>query len=136
MERSFGTGLDNVKVHENEDLARDIGARAVTVGNDIYFDAGSYQPHSGSGKQVIAHELTHVIQQRAGRVSAMDHANRPGLSVNTDQALENEADRGGRHAAWRLPVNLKGSGRPVTRPVNVTAQADSAQPPLRFSPAE
>lgn len=132
MEQTFGAGFDNVMIHENEDMSEELQSQAFTVGNDIYFQAGRYQPYSGSGRQVLAHELTHVMQQRSGRVRA-PRGN--GVPVNTDRALEAEAERDGRHAAWRLPVHVKGSGKAVRKPVDMAAQAHR-QPPLRSSPAE
>lgn len=136
MERTFNARFSNVRVHEGEQIAGDLGARAVTIGNSIHFAAGGYQPHSGSGREVIAHELTHVVQQRAAKVRVPEG---DGLPVNTDMRLENEAKTVGRHAAWRLPVKVRGARDVVRRPVDMTVQAENgrqAQPPLRSSPAE
>ncbi len=133
MEGSFGAGFGQVKVHQDEEMADELGSVAFTVGNDVHFGPGNYQPHSGSGRQVIAHELTHVLQQRSGRVDSPDG---DGLAVNTEPNLESEADRLGRHAAWRLPVRVKGLKSGTRKPVDVTAQADQAHSPLRSSPAE
>lgn len=58
--------FSGVKIHDNEHSAKmnaQINARAFTVGNDIYFNKGEYNPHSQSGKFLLAHELTHTIQQ-------------------------------------------------------------------------
>jgi len=64
MEPRFG-GIDfsNVQVHETPDLANSIQAQAFTHGQDIYFNSGKYNPGSSSGKELLAHELTHVVQQ-------------------------------------------------------------------------
>ncbi len=130
MEQSFSAGFDNVRIHENEELAEHLHSQAFTMGNDIFFKGGRYQPHSGSGRQVVAHELTHVMQQRAGRVRAPEG---DGMPVSTDDALEAEADRDGRHAAWRMPVKVKGARNVVRKPAQVTAQASKAQSPRRAS---
>ena len=69
MSRSFGVDLGNVKVHTDSaaaQMSRSINARAFTTGNDIYFNQGEYNPHSSQGKQVLAHELAHVVQQSTG----------------------------------------------------------------------
>lgn len=132
MEQTFSARFDNVKVHENAKMAEVLQSKAFTFGNDIYFQAGRYQPNSGSGRQILAHELTHVMQQRSGRVRAPEG---DGMPVNTDRALESEAERDGRHAAWRVPVKVKGSRNTVRRPVDMTAQAHG-HPPLRSSSAE
>jgi hypothetical protein len=55
-----------VRIHTGStaaESARAIGARAYTVGHDIVFGAGEYAPHTGTGRRLLAHELTHVVQQ-------------------------------------------------------------------------
>ncbi len=67
MSSRFGNDFSNVKVHTDNEavqLSRELNAKAFTVGNDVYFNEGQYQPYSDSGKQLLAHELTHVIQQQ------------------------------------------------------------------------
>jgi Domain of unknown function (DUF4157) len=66
MESRFNRSFDNVQVHTDSDSAasaRDISARAYTSGNHIVFGEGQYQPNSESGRHLLAHELTHVVQQ-------------------------------------------------------------------------
>ncbi|MGE5140536.1 MAG: DUF4157 domain-containing protein, partial [Rudaea sp.] len=70
MEERLGQDFGEVRVHrgiEAEDSAQAIAARAFTVGRDIVFAAGEYQPHTQSGRQLLAHELSHVIQQSGSR---------------------------------------------------------------------
>ncbi|MEZ8143366.1 hypothetical protein A1OK_18735 [Enterovibrio norvegicus FF-454] len=71
MEQRFGYDFSNVRVHNDAkaaDSASSLRARAYTLGNNIIFNRGQYQPHSVSGQKVLAHELTHVLQQsKAGR---------------------------------------------------------------------
>ena len=67
MESGFGTSFDSVRIHTDSASARSasrIGALAYTVGNHIYFGAGQYAPSSESGSKLLAHELTHVLQQQ------------------------------------------------------------------------
>lgn len=64
FDRDFGA----VRVHDGSAdalNARAIGAQAFAHGRDIYFDAGKYEPDSTAGKHLLAHELTHVVQQGA-----------------------------------------------------------------------
>ncbi|MCX5561516.1 DUF4157 domain-containing protein [Streptomyces sp. NBC_00038] len=64
----FGQDFSQVRVHTDEraaESARSLGALAYTVGQDIVFGANQYQPHDRAGRSVIAHELAHVVQQRA-----------------------------------------------------------------------
>ena len=66
LEPRLGRSFDQVRVHTDADAAgsaRAIGARAYTVGRDIVFAEGSYAPGSMAGRELIAHELTHVAQQ-------------------------------------------------------------------------
>ena len=66
MEGAFGADFSNVRIHANSDadnLNSSLGARAFTVGQDVYFGRGEYQPTSGAGQHLLAHELTHVVQQ-------------------------------------------------------------------------
>lgn len=66
MEARFGADFGGVRIHtgdEAAELARDVQAEAMTHGQDIYFGAGKYDPGSGAGQRLLAHELTHTIQQ-------------------------------------------------------------------------
>ena len=68
LESQFGQDLSAVRLHtdtEADALARDYRAEAFTVGNDIYFASGRYQPDTPGGLNLLAHELTHVVQQDA-----------------------------------------------------------------------
>lgn len=73
MESRIGLDFSRVRVHTDSragDAAEGIGARAFTVGHDIVFGAGEYAPHTESGLRLLAHELTHVVQQRAAVLRA------------------------------------------------------------------
>jgi len=68
METRFGHDFSQVRVHQGaaaDQSARDVGAQAYTVGRDIVFGAGQFAPASGAGRRLLAHELTHTIQQVA-----------------------------------------------------------------------
>ncbi|MEM9214348.1 MAG: DUF4157 domain-containing protein [Cyanobacteria bacterium P01_F01_bin.150] len=69
MEEAFGADFSRVRVHRDlkaQDLAQSLNARAFTTGPDIFFNQGAYNPNSKSGQELLAHELTHVIQQGGG----------------------------------------------------------------------
>ena len=69
MEPRFGQNFSAVRLHTTgaaPQLARSLNARAFTMGNHIVFGAGEYQPRTVEGKKLLAHELTHVIQQGGG----------------------------------------------------------------------
>lgn len=68
MEPRFAANFGNVRIHTNDkaaDLSRQLSARAFTVGNHIFFGGGQFQPDNRNGKELLAHELTHTIQQGA-----------------------------------------------------------------------
>jgi len=95
MESALGASFSDVRVHVGPEAAS-IGAIAFTWGSDIHFAPGQYNPHTPHGQFLLGHELTHVVQQRAGRVANPFGS---GVAVVQDQALEAEADRLGRAAA-------------------------------------
>jgi hypothetical protein len=69
LEPRFGQDFSDVRVHtgaESNDLNNELQARAFTTGSDIFFRDGEYNPNSDSGKELLAHELTHVVQQGGG----------------------------------------------------------------------
>lgn len=66
MEPRFGHDFSNVKIHAGSqaaNLSKSVNARAFTVGQDIFFNRGEFQPNSFGGMQLLAHELTHTLQQ-------------------------------------------------------------------------
>ncbi|MBE9008710.1 DUF4157 domain-containing protein [Pseudanabaenaceae cyanobacterium LEGE 13415] len=69
MEQSFGADFSGVRIHtgtQADQLNRSIQAKAFTTGQDVFFRRGEYNPGSRAGQELIAHELTHVIQQVGG----------------------------------------------------------------------
>lgn len=75
MEGRFGQNFGDVRVHNDgsaHESAKSVNAQAYTVGSDIVFQNDRYDPGSDTGKHMIAHELTHVVQQRNGPVDGTD----------------------------------------------------------------
>lgn len=67
MGQAMGADFSNVRVHTDgqaDRLSRSVSARAFTTGQDVFFKQGEYAPGSRSGQELIAHELTHVVQQK------------------------------------------------------------------------
>lgn len=100
MESAFNTDFSDVNIEEGT-RASSIGAEAYTQGNNIHFAPGRFSPGSMVGQRLLGHELAHVVQQRAGMVSAPQGK---GLPVVVSPALEAQADRAGDRAAAGLPV--------------------------------
>ena len=66
MERAFGTGFQDVRIHndnESDRLNKSLNSRAFTFGQDIFFSEKAYSPESKAGQHLLAHELSHVVQQ-------------------------------------------------------------------------
>jgi hypothetical protein len=98
LERELGISLAAVRVHSNDQAAAALGARAFTIGDDIYFAAGAYDPTSEVGQALIAHEVAHVAQHRLGGAPTARRLSRP------DDAHERDAERfASRFAALRAP---------------------------------
>ncbi len=80
FEPRFGTDFSQVRVHTDSkaaETASAVNARAFTVGRDIVFGAGQYQPSASEGRLLLAHELTHVVQQKS-------------ISLNNNKNLESQ----------------------------------------------
>src|SRR5262245_43421217 len=95
MESVFGTSFDDVRVFTGQEASA-LGLTAFALGRGLYFAPGRFDPDTPAGRFLIGHELTHVLQQRAGRVPAPAG---PGLALVADPLLEAEADAMGRAAA-------------------------------------
>jgi hypothetical protein len=73
MEQAFGADFSGVRVHTDgtsDQLNQSIQAKAFTTGQDVFFRQGAYQPGSKGGQELIAHELTHVVQQKPNSVKS------------------------------------------------------------------
>jgi hypothetical protein len=108
MESSFGVDFGDVRVHE-DGAAGAIGALAYTRGDDLHFAPGRFDPESARGRELIGHELAHVVQQRAGRVGDAP-LQAKGLPVQPDGGLESEADAMGKIAADGGQARMPGAG--------------------------
>ena len=115
MESAFGTDFSDVRVHQGGRTGA-LGALAYTQGADIHFAPGQYDPSSQSGRELLGHELTHVVQQRAGRVSLPQGKDG---AVNRDASLEAEADTLGARAARGEAVQVAGSSVGLQRKAGV-----------------
>jgi Domain of unknown function (DUF4157) len=90
FEPRFGHDFSRVRVHTNSEAAdsvRSVGALAYTVGPDMVFGAGRYQPRSFAGRQLVAHELVHVMQQSGGAHVLRRAVSYPAPSVTTEDPI-------------------------------------------------
>jgi hypothetical protein len=101
MEEAFGTDFDGVRIHADaaaDRLSRSVNAQAFTTGQDVFFREGTYDPGSSSGRVLLAHELTHVVQQTGDEV-------RPKLVIGpAGDQYEQEADRVAAEVVNRPPT--------------------------------
>ncbi len=95
MESFFHADFSRVRVHEGP-TAQAMGALAFTLGEELHFAPGRYDPTSRDGIALLGHELAHVVQQRDGRVA---NPYGQGVAIVQDPALEAEADAIGRWVA-------------------------------------
>jgi hypothetical protein len=97
MESRFGEDFSRVRVHTDAQAAASanaVHARAYTVGSDIAFAAGAYTPGTPAGRRLLAHELTHTIQQQGGATTPA-----PTLQIG---ALDDPAEHEAEHVAERV----------------------------------
>lgn len=90
MGPGLGDDLGDVRVHADDHadtLARSVQARAFATGSDLFFAKGEYQPNTSSGDKLLAHELSHVVQQRGAPTTGPMMVSQPG------DTMEVEADR-------------------------------------------
>lgn len=132
MERSFGADFSAVRVHE-DGAAEAMGAQALASGSDLHFAAGRYDPSGAAGKELLAHELAHTVQQAQGRVSAPAQGKGRGVD---DPALEAEADamaaramRGERADGGAGAQRTAADAKPVV--ISSSASSTAGQPAQR-----
>ncbi|MGR9053344.1 MAG: eCIS core domain-containing protein [Gammaproteobacteria bacterium] len=94
FEPRFGRDFRDLRIHSDAkaaESARSVGARAYTLGKDIVFAQDEYQPYTRSGRRLLAHEMTHVVQQSDGGVSSPDFIQRA-VRINNGARRVNEAE--------------------------------------------
>jgi hypothetical protein len=96
MESSFDADFSNVRIHNDSSavqMSKDLNAHAFTHGSDVYFNSGKYDAYSNSGKRLLAHELTHVVQQGASNVNMVNKIadNSTGTGGKDIKDMDNDA---------------------------------------------
>jgi hypothetical protein len=125
MEGRIGHDFSDVRVHTDSSAAasaQSVQAKAYTVGNEIVFDSGHYQPGSESGRHTLAHELTHVMQQRSGPVD--------GTPAGGGVQLSDPSDRFERAAEHSATLAMAGQVPTATAatPGSVQREASEEEP--------
>jgi Domain of unknown function (DUF4157) len=119
MESRLGHDFGDVRVHTDgaaHESAKSVSAHAYTAGSNVVFQRDTYDPSSTAGKTMLAHELTHVVQQRAGAVDGTPAAGGIRVSDPSDR-FEREAAA---NAGWVMSA-------PAPTPVAASASAPAVQ---------
>lgn len=133
MESRFGHDFSGVRIHDDSvaaESARAVNARAYTVGQDIAFASGQYDPNSHSGSHLLAHELAHTVQQRGLQRSGN------GVSMSHDSEytrLEHEADSAAAAVTQGATPTLT---RSASQPILSRADPTTTVPPGTVAPAK
>ncbi len=101
MEPRFGYGFSRVRLHSDSkaaESAQSINALAYTVGHDIVFAAGQYMPHFTKGQQLLAHELTHVLQQQGQQFQMLERSQKIASPIQTKLTVSQPGDKYGQEA--------------------------------------
>jgi hypothetical protein len=128
MDSRFSNDFSGVKVHTGPDavqLSKELGAQAFTHGEDIYFNSGKYSPHTDEGKKLLAHELTHTIQQTGPKIKTKPLKTSPKQNRVQRQKTFAKSDIA---PANQEISQLKGSGKILTKPAEEKDEKDSAKP--------
>jgi Domain of unknown function (DUF4157) len=132
MEGRFGQDFGDVRIHHDgaaHESAKSVNAQAYTVGSNIVFQRDKYDPASDAGKHMIAHELTHVVQQRSGPVDGTDSGG--GVKIS------DPSDRFERDAVANADRLMSSPAPAAASAVQRVPEADAAVPVQRQdAPAE
>jgi len=128
FEPRFGHDFSQVRVHTDAqaaEAARAVNARAFTAGRDVVFGAGKYAPGTSEGRRLMAHELTHVVQQGGAQETYQRHVHRQ----EEEEALQIKAEAAlvQRQAEEEEPIHTKIEG------VRVQRQLSAEQPAKGWS---
>jgi hypothetical protein len=107
MEARLGQAFGDVRIHTGsaaDQSAKSVQAQAYTVGSNVVFRDGAYDPSSAGGRNLLAHELTHVVQQRSGPVDGTPAAGGVRVSDPTDRFEREAAANAERVMADPAPV--------------------------------
>ncbi|MFH9749643.1 DUF4157 domain-containing protein [Streptomyces anulatus] len=129
MESRMGADFSDVRVHHDSaahESAKDVGAHAYTVGNNVVFQRDAYDPGSPQGRTTLAHELTHVIQQRNGPVEGTEAPGGIRVSDPSDRFEREAVANADRVLSDPAPETAPAPAAPVSAPAPATASAASA----------
>ncbi|MEV5199087.1 DUF4157 domain-containing protein [Streptomyces sp. NPDC053720] len=128
LEGRMGADFSDVRIHTDSaahESAKGVGAHAYTVGNNVVFQRDAYDPSSTQGRTTLAHELTHVIQQRNGPVEGTEAAGGIRVSDPSDRFEREAVANADRVLSDPAPASAPVSDS-ASAPVSVSAPASAA----------
>ncbi|MFJ4704520.1 DUF4157 domain-containing protein [Streptomyces anulatus] len=129
MESRMGADFSDVRVHHDSaahESAKGVGAHAYTVGNNVVFQRDAYDPGSPQGRTTLAHELTHVIQQRNGPVEGTEAPGGIRVSDPSDRFEREAVANADRVLSDPAPETAPAPAPVAPAPVSAPAPAASA----------
>lgn len=120
MESRLGADFGDVRVHTDaaaHESAKSVGANAYTVGSNVVFQRDAYDPGSLAGQTTLAHELTHVVQQRSGPVEGTPSAGGVSVSDPGDRFERAASENASRVMSEPAPVQRHAEGEEEEAPV-------------------
>lgn len=130
MGERLGHDFNGVRVHTGgaaEASAASFGATAYTTGSDIVFGSGSYAPGTDRGDHLLAHELTHVVQQSQGPVAGTPQSSGVSVSDPSDE-FERAAETSADHAMAAGPVQREAEAPEEDEALQMSAQREAEAP--------
>lgn len=124
MEAGFGTDFGNVNIHTGSaavQMSQQLGAHAFTHGNNIYFNNGKYNPKSRQGKHLLAHELTHTLQQSGGLQRKRITGNIQSTSLNIQGGFWGDVWEGVKSVGRTVVGGVKSAGQAIWSGVKAVA---------------
>ena len=126
MEPAFNEDFSDVRVHTDKSadyLSNQLHAKAFTVGKNIFFRDGHYHPNGSRGRELLAHELTHVVQQKGGR------SHRKFTLGKTGDVWEKEANRFAYHVMrHKKSINVQQANRKDSKGNNIPTYTQEHYP--------
>ena len=131
MESAIGADLSRVRVHTDANavqLSRDLGAQAFTHGNDIYFNEGKYHTNTTAGKHLLAHELTHTVQQGGSDIQKATNNKNDNLVEDINEISHKNGKIEKHGTSFKITL--------FNYPVKKSHDSSGIQPPFVFAKAK
>jgi hypothetical protein len=130
MESRLGADFSDVRVHADDQAhqsAQSVGAHAYTVGSNVVFQRDKYDPSSTEGRTMLAHELTHVVQQRSGPVDGTPTGDGVSVSDPSDRFERAAVENADRVVSADTPAATAGSGVAATPSVQRASEGSEKE---------